>query len=243
MNKYFGINLEFNHTKFYDEINNLISHKTSSYVCVIDSNVLTISASNPEYKVILNSSNINTCDGSSIALFASLIHKKKYLALNGPTIFEELIKNGKLKHLLVGNTIEVVNKIRNKMVESNLDASNLVHVNLPFVDIDKFDYEKIAVSINSHKPDVIWVSLGAPKQEYFMSKIKPLLNQGVMFGIGAAFNFYIGHITIPKRKLGSLQLIWLNRILTEPRKQIRRMLQYVLVMPFLIFKEYYHTKR
>ncbi len=44
--------------------------------------------------------------------------------------------------------------------------------------------------INDDEPDIIWVSLGAPKQEKFMNLLLPYLNKGVMFGFGAIFNVY-----------------------------------------------------
>ena len=71
---------------------------------------------------------------------------------------------------------------------------NIQAISLPFMPVENFDYQSIANKINKIEPDIIWVSLGAPKQEIFMNKIKPLLNHGVLFGIGAAFNFYIGKL-------------------------------------------------
>ena len=70
-----------------------------------------------------------------------------------------------------------------------------------------------------------------------MSKLLPHLNYGVMFGIGAAFNFYIGEITMPKKRKGALQFIWLNRIYKEPKKQLKRFIPYILILPRLIFNE------
>ena len=92
MNSYFNVKLEFNHEKFHNQLENLISNNRSVYVCVVDSNVLTISQKDIEYQKVINSSNINTCDGSSIALMATLIYRKKFRALNGPDIFANYIE-------------------------------------------------------------------------------------------------------------------------------------------------------
>ena len=83
----------------------------------------------------------------------------------------------------------------------------LLYHPLPFVSVDEFDYELIAKKVNEEKPDIIWVSLGAPKQEIFMSKLLPFLQQGVMFGIGAAFNYYAGILNEPKAKIGAVRFI------------------------------------
>ena len=63
---------------------------------------------------------------------------------------------------------------------------------LPFRKVDEFDYQGIAQMINEDGPDIIWVSLGAPKQEMFMNRLQPYLHRGVMFGFGAIFNFNAG---------------------------------------------------
>ena len=47
--------------------------------------------------------------------------------------------------------------------------------------------------------DIIWVALGAPKQEIFMNRLKPHLKKGVAIAIGAAFNFYSGMADAPQR--------------------------------------------
>ena len=53
----------------------------------------------------------------------------------------------------------------------------------------------------------------------------------VMFGIGAAFNYYVGAINEPKMQIGGLRFIWLQRIFEEPKKQIRRCWHFLTVIP------------
>jgi N-acetylglucosaminyldiphosphoundecaprenol N-acetyl-beta-D-mannosaminyltransferase len=71
----------------------------------------------------------------------------------------------------------------------------------------------------------------------FMSEILPFLDQGVMFGIGAAFDFYIGKLKVPRIRIGSLRFIWLNRLFNEPSKLIKRLIPYISIMPHLYLKE------
>ncbi|MCS2525263.1 WecB/TagA/CpsF family glycosyltransferase [Bacteroides ovatus] len=67
--------------------------------------------------------------------------------------------------------------------------------------VDQFDYPAIAKQINELHPDIVWVSLGAPKQETFIHNIFPCIEQGVLFGIGAAFNFYTGDLHNNKKEI------------------------------------------
>lgn len=242
MNRYFGINLEFDHDEFYQKIDQAIKEDQSAYVCVVDANVLTIANRDHSYRKILNQSLVNTCDGSSIAFLLSKIHKENFSALNGPTIFEELIEKDK-KQVLLGGNEQSAEAVQNKLKEENTANSTLHVMPLPFSKVDEFDYEEIGRELNELKPDIIWVSLGAPKQERFMHNLLPHLSSGVMFGIGAAFNFYIGQIKMPSYTFGGVGILWLSRIFTEPKKQIKRVLPYLGILPKLYLSEKKKTKQ
>lgn len=236
MQKYFNIFLEFNHKVFYSFIENAIKDRNKGYVCVIDSNVLTMAQNNLPYQHVINNSLINTCDSSSIAILARWVHHQKYRALNGPEIFEYFIEKD-YKHLLLGSTQEITDHIKEVLICKNMNDLNIQAIALPFMPVESFDYQSIAKKINKIEPDIIWVSLGAPKQEIFMNKLEPLLDHGVLFGIGAAFNFYIGKLTVLRFKIGSLRFIWLNRLFNEPRKIAKRLLPYILSLPALYWDE------
>ena len=232
MRKFFNILLEFNHKTFYSFIKSAIKTKKKGYVCVVDVNVLTMSYNDVEYQNVINKAFINTCDSSSIAMLANWIHNKEYEPLNGPEIFEYFIEKD-YKHLLLGSTIETTDSIKEVLMHSDLNDISIQVITLPFKSVEKFNYQQIATKINKIKPDIIWVSLGAPKQEIFMNKLEPLIRQGVLFGIGAAFNFYIGKLNIPNFKIGSLRFIWLNRLFNEPIKIFKRLMPFILCLPAL----------
>ena len=238
INKYFGINLEFNRSVINNAIiDNIIANK-AGYICVVDSNVLTISQKNNFYKDIINNSLVNTCDGSSIALFAGLIHNKDFRVFNGPEIFNYYIEKP-YKQLLLGSSDLAISKIKNILTSKGIENSNVYGLSLPFAEVNEFNYEQIASYINKLSPEIIWVSLGAPKQEFFMNRLKPHLNKGIMFGIGAAFNFYIGEIKSLKFKIGALNFIWVSRLISEPKKQLNRIVPFLVILPKILINEYY----
>ena len=242
MNYYFNVSLEFNHQIFYNKIDETIMKKNKGYVCVVDANVLTIAQNDLQYRDVLNSSIVNTCDGSSIAFLASLIHKKKFRALNGPDIFAHYIEKN-YKQLLLGSAAEISNTIKNILESKNIDSSHLHVMPLPFLSVEDFNYLSIAKEINEINPDIIWVSLGAPKQELFMQKLMPYLARGVMFGIGAAFRFYLGDFGMPKINIRGLKFIWLNRLFHEPKKVIKRAIPAILIIPRLYLEEKIRYKK
>lgn len=231
----FNIHIEFDSNVFCRTVEDYIARKQKAYVCVVDANVITIAQKDLEYREIVKAANINTCDGSSISKMVNSIYGTNYSAFNGPELFEYYIERP-YRHVLVGNTQKKVDQIKAKVAEKGLEL-DLTHVDVPFVSVDEFDYPAIAAQINDLKPDIVWVSLGAPKQETFIRNIFPYIERGVLFGIGAAFNFYTGDLHNNKKEIGGLRFIWLERIFKEPKKQLSRVGKFILAMPKMYFEE------
>ena len=109
----------------------------------------------------------------------------------------------------------------------------------PYLDVEDFNYKEIGNLINSTFADIIWVGLGAPKQEIFTHRLLPHLNKGVVIAVGAAFNFFSG-IDEYKRApiiMRKYHLEWLFRSFQEPRKIIKRQLMCLIYLPIIIFQE------
>ncbi|MEZ7505856.1 WecB/TagA/CpsF family glycosyltransferase [Flavobacterium sp. Arc2] len=235
MKKYFNINFQFNHQELERTIEET-SREGKGYCCFVDATSLVYSFKNECFRKILNNSLVNSCDGSYIAMLASKIHKKQLKEYIGPDFFKKFIYKPYPQYV-IGNTQEVFNKIKAKLELNGSDASSLFFIPLPFKGVDEFDYQEIANKINQIHPRFIWVSLGAPKQEEFMEKLLPFIDKGVMIGVGAALNYFTGEVKdIPSwaRKTHS---IWLYRIFTEPKKQLKRCKEIVLVLPQVYRKE------
>lgn len=238
MKKYFDIFIEFDRCKVDNNIEGSILNTKKGYVCVVDGNVLATAYKQNEYKEIINGGLVNICDGSSIALLAGAIHKSKFETYTGPDIFSKYVKEN-YKQYFLGNTDENLLSLKNRFVTLGYNTENYIFQSLPFRGVEDFDYSAIANEIQRFSPDIIWVSLGAPKQEIFISKLYPYLNKGVLFAIGAAFNLFLGdkkNKRAPKI-IREIYLEWLYRLYQEPKKQKVKFINYVSVIPKLIFNE------
>lgn len=76
--------------------------------------------------------------------------------------------------------------------------------------------------INAAEPAVVWVGLGAPKQERWMSDMRPHLDAAVLLGCGAAFDMNAGVVSQAPVVLRRTGLEWVYRIYQEPRRLWRR---------------------
>ena len=175
--KIFGISLEFDPLCLRAEIEKAINGKTAGYVCVVDSSVLARTYYEDDYNDIINRALVNTCDGSSIALMKKIIYGGNPQVYNGPQIFSYYVEK-KYKQVVLGNTPEIFCSVKEMLQNKERWNNQLIHIPLPFLKVEEFDYEGIANQINNIKPDIIWVSLGNPKQERFMSLMLPYIQQG-----------------------------------------------------------------
>lgn len=237
--KYFNVQLQFDKELFDKTIFDTIANNGKGYVCSVESNNLTIANTNPEFLKVVNGALVNNCDGSILAKILAHIYKQPLDSYIGADIFIKYIKMRRFKQYFLGNTPEVLAGLKNNLSKIDANIATMPFETLPFRKVEEFDYPAIAQKINENNPDIIWVSLGAPKQEMFMSRLEPYLNRGIMFGFGAIFNFNSGVSAVkraPKWML-KLRLEWLFRAFNEPKKNIPRYWGFIKILPQLIVNE------
>ncbi len=239
MEKYFNVNLEFDKERLDSAIFNAIEEGTPGYVCSVESNNLTVANTRPDFLDVINGALVNNCDGSVLAKILGKIHGKPLNSYIGADIFIKYVKLRRFRQYFLGNTEEVLAGLRENLTHIDPKITDMKFETLPFRKVDEFDYKGIAEKINADNPDIIWVSLGAPKQEEFMARLKPYLNRGVMFGFGAIFNFNAG-VGKVKRAPGwmlKMKLEWLYRAFNEPKKNVPRYWRFIKILPRLIKEE------
>jgi N-acetylglucosaminyldiphosphoundecaprenol N-acetyl-beta-D-mannosaminyltransferase len=72
------------------------------------------------------------------------------------------------------------------------------------------------------RPHVLWIGLGAPKQELLMAELAERVDVPVMVGVGAAFDYLAGTKAAAPTALRHIGLEWLFRLAIEPRRLARR---------------------
>lgn len=86
--------------------------------------------------------------------------------------------------------------------------------------------EEILEEINRLSPDFLWVGLGAPKQEAWLSRYKSRIQRGIIFTVGFAFDVNAGLKPDAPDWMQRRGLTWLYRLASEPRRLAGRYLTY-----------------
>jgi len=85
--------------------------------------------------------------------------------------------------------------------------------------------------IRRARPDLIFVALGAPKQELWISRVMDVIQPAVAIGVGAGLNFITGHTRRAPRWMSRAGLEWAYRLHQDPRRLWRR---YILENPRIL---------
>ncbi len=227
---------------YVEAYNDLLSlQQPPKYITVSNVHTVIEAVRNNKYKEALNHSDISLPDGRPLSIIAKLKGIKNSVRIFGPTFFEKTLDWGqkdKLKHYFFGSSQETLQK----MIEN-------IHKEYPNVIISGYysppykqafsteENEGFLKKMNESGADIYWISLGAPKQELWMYENYKKLNQGVMIGIGAGFNYLAGNIKHAPEWMKNLALEWLYRLMQEPRRLWKRYLVTNTLFLWYIFLE------
>lgn len=236
-----NLNLSKNKKELIININNFFSTKNpKGYCCVINANIVVECFKNKSYQAIIRKADFNTCDGINVKRLYNATHKNKIEKYTGPDLFKDYVfKDKNYTHFFLGGQRKVLDGLKNELLNKSQNISEKNFYSPPFLSVDKFDYKSIGHLINKQNPDFIWIGLGAPKQEIFMSNLLPYINRGLMVGVGAAFNFYSGLSKFKRAPdfMVNLHLEWLFRAFQEPQRIIKRQLKCLCYLPLIYISE------
>lgn len=239
MEHYFGINYEFDYDTVLRRIDNRLEQGESGYICVSDGVILNTVHRSAEYRRVVQEAMFCVCDSSYVPLYIKWIYKEQHPQLSGSELTKRIVESQRYKMAFIGGDKQILDALKRRLSDSNPAVSEMLFMELPFCHVADFDYESIAAQLNEYLPDVIFVSLGAPKQEIFMNYLKPHLKRGVAIAVGAAFKFHAG---IKERRaptwMVNNHLEWLYRIWQDPKKQIPRCFWIVRTTPRILLHEW-----
>ena len=86
---------------------------------------------------------------------------------------------------------------------------------------DSVEEETVLERIATAHPDIIFVALGVPRQEFFIARLRNCLKRGVAIGVGGSFD--VISQTLPRAPywMQRFGIEWLFRLWLEPRRFMR----------------------
>lgn len=218
-------------------IDGWISGAQRQYICTIDVHALVESQLASDVQAIYRSAALAAPDGMPLVW---LLRRNGYRSADricGPDLMPALFRLSEqrgYRHFLYGSSEDTLLRLRQELSRNFPGARVVGHYAPPFRPLTRDEEQEINTRLNAADPDIVWVGLGAPKQDRWMAAHRGALNAPVLIGVGGAFEMMAGKVKRAPRILRRTGCEWMFRLAQEPRRlsgrYFRSNLQFVMML-------------
>jgi N-acetylglucosaminyldiphosphoundecaprenol N-acetyl-beta-D-mannosaminyltransferase len=211
-----------------------ISERSHNYVCIAGVHGVMESRRDQRLRSIHNEAGMVTPDGMPLVWLLRLLGKGNVDRVYGPDLMRKMTVVSSLRgyrQFYYGGAEGVADKLKQALVNAHPNLEVAGTLCPPFRELARDEDQANVDAINMARPDIIWVGLSTPKQEFWMARHLGLIEAPVMVGVGAAFDFLAGTKRQAPRWMQRNGLEWLFRLCSEPRRLWRR---YAYIVPGFI---------
>lgn len=197
---------------------------SGKYICFSNVHTTVMAKDDPEYAAVLNGAAYVFPDGTPIAKKQQKAGTLGAERVAGPDFMEHMFidtMDGKVSHYFYGASQETIDALRKNLLENYPGIDIRGMYSPPFRALTPEEDEKDVEMINASGADIVWIGLGAPKQEKWMKAHEGRIN-GVMMGVGAGFDFHAGTIKRAPVWIQKIGLEWLFRLFQSPKRLLKR---------------------
>ena len=208
-------------------IDYLRAQSKPAYLTVNNVHTVTMGLRDKKFREIINNSFLSLPDGKPLSVIGKWKGVKRVERIFGPAFFEMTLGWGvddNLKHYFFGSSTETLDKLK-KNAEKKFPGIKIAGaLSPPFRELQPEENEQFLNEINNSGADIIWVSLGAPKQEKWIYSNYRSFDKGLFIGIGAGFDYMAENLKNAPAWMKDYSLEWLFRLKQEPRRLWKRYL-------------------
>ena len=206
----------------------LVERREQGYICAAPVHALMEARDNPAVLDALRGSTLVVPDGMPLVWAANLLGEGLHDRVYGPELMlrysARCAERGHRVWLYGGRDQGSLVQLALSMRRRHPGIRIVGGYSPPFRPLTGEEESAVVRQINEARPDVLWVGIGVPKQELWMARMRDRLDVPVMCGVGAAFDFHAGRISMAPRWMQERGLEWIYRIAQEPKRLLPRYL-------------------
>jgi len=216
----------------YDDVLRIVEHwremRVRQYIVLTPPYSVVLCCHDAELRAATNQAGLVLPDGVGIILAARILNYRNSGRVTGPVLMLKMCDWGRqhqYRHYFYGGAEGVADALAHRLSHRypGLQVSGTCCP--PFTPLDPQEDCAIVERINATEPDIVWVGLGSPKQEKWMSEHRGRIKATVMIGVGAAFDFHSGRKRWAPAPIRNAGLEWAYRFALEPRRMWRRFVE------------------
>ncbi len=202
-------------------------HHRSTAVVIANTHVLVTARREPDYRDVLTRADVVTPDGMPLVWALRQHGHRAQNRVDGPTLMLDMCElasgDAPLPIFLFGSTDEVLSRLQEQLHDRFPSLVIAGAWSPPFAPPTEESLAADAARIADSGAAIVFVGLGAPKQERWMDAQRGRID-AVMVGVGAAFDFHAGLLNRAPGWMQRSGLEWIYRLVQEPRRLWRRYL-------------------
>jgi N-acetylglucosaminyldiphosphoundecaprenol N-acetyl-beta-D-mannosaminyltransferase len=208
----------------------LVSTKHGGFITVRDAHGIVEAQADPNLLIIQNRAQLTLPDGIPIVWIGKL-KKAAVQKVTGSDFFDDIYADPRarrIRHYFYGGSKETTCRVAARAAKI-LGADAIAGWHAPPIrPVGALEDASVLDQIAATHPDVIWIGLSTPKQEYWMANHAERFPNAIAVGIGAKFDFFSGDKKRAPKLIQYIGLEWLFRIIQEPKRLGPR---YRMVLP------------
>lgn len=239
------LNTNINITNMQDTVDYLSENLEAlrgNYICVSNVHTTMMSFRDEFYNQVQNSGAMALPDGKPLSIVCKMRGFYDAARVPGPDLMPVIYRLSKEKgyrHYFYGSSQETLDKLKVELLRQYPWLNIVGMYSPPYRELTEEEDRNIIRMINDSNPDFVWVALGAPKQEIWMYRHQNKIN-GIMLGVGAAFDFSAGTVKRAPAWVQEMCLEWFYRLIQDPRRLFAR---YLTTNGSFLFHVYLENRR
>ena len=218
--------------------------RLSKAVCVANVHMLVEAKCNQGFARVLHRADMLTPDGMPLVWVTSRLRKQRQDRVAGMDIMLSLCEKAAHENISVfflGSTPDVLWNMEQRLKREYPNLNVVGMESPPFRPLTREEDDALVERINSSGAGSVLVSLGCPKQEWWMYNHKGRV-KAVMVGLGGVFPIFAGEKKWAPVWVQKNGLEWLYRLVQEPRRLWKRYAKTVPLFLLLAFKQLVKVK-
>lgn len=200
------------------------AQRESRVVAICNAHSVVTAKHDSAFNIAVQSADMTTADGMPVAWMLRRLGFPTQQRINGPDLMLRYCERAAIsgqKIFLYGNEQSTLTLLSEKLRQDFPGLQLAGAISPPFRELTDQEDQNFVREINDSGAQLVFVSLGCPKQEKWMAEHRSHIN-AVMIGVGAAFDYHAGTIKRAPLWMRNIGLEWLHRLASEPRRLWRR---------------------